>query len=53
MCRIKFQGESLATFLLYEVVKGAIISDLGVLGSPEPHGIVTDHFFIVETNERI
>ena len=27
--------------MLYEVVMGAIIADLGVLGSPEPHGIVT------------
>ena len=42
MCRIKFWGgESLVTFLLYEVVRGAIIADLGILGSPEPHGIVT------------
>ena len=41
MCRIKFQGESLGTFLLYEVVIDAIIVDLGVVGSPEPVRIVT------------
>ena len=41
MCRIKFQGESLGTFLLYEVVIDAIIVDLGVIGSPEPVRIVT------------
>ena len=48
MCRIKFQGESLGTFLLYEVVMDAIIVDLGVIGSPEPVRIVTanvDQFF--------
>ena len=31
MCKIKFKGESLETFLLYEVVMGAIFADLGVL----------------------
>ena len=41
MCRIIFQGEFLGTFLLYEVVIGAIIVDLGVIGSPEPVRIVT------------
>ena len=41
MCRIKFQEESLGTFLLYEVVIDAIIVDLGVIGSPEPVRIVT------------
>ena len=44
MCRIKFKGESLETFLLFEVDMGAIIADLGVVGSPEPHGIVTVNF---------
>ena len=38
---MKFQGESLGTFLPYEVVIDAIIVDLGVIGSPEPVRIVT------------
>ena len=35
MCRIKFQGESLGTFLVYEVVMGAINAHSRVAGSPE------------------
>ena len=47
MCRIKFQGESLGTFLLYEVVIDAIIVDLGVIGSPEPVRIVTVNLEVI------
>jgi len=36
MYRIKFQGESLETFSVYDVVKGAINAYLRVAGSPEP-----------------
>ena len=36
MCRIKFLGESLETFLVYDVVMGAINAHLRVGGSPEP-----------------
>ena len=36
MCRIKFQGESLETFSVYEVVMGAVNAYLRVAGSPEP-----------------
>ena len=36
MCKFKFRGESLATFLVYDVVMGAINVHLRVGGSPEP-----------------
>ena len=36
MCRIKFQGESLGIFSVYDVVMGAINAYLRVAGSPEP-----------------
>ena len=36
MSRIKFQGEPLETFFLYEIIKYAEIEDLGVIGPPRP-----------------
>ena len=36
MWRIKFQGESLGTFLVNDVVMGAINAHIWVCGSPEP-----------------
>ena len=36
MCRIEFQGESLETFLVSDVVMGAINTHIRVAGSPEP-----------------
>ena len=41
MCRIKFQGESLETFFIYEVVKYPENDDLGVVGPPGPARSVT------------
>ena len=41
MCRIKFQGESLQTFFIYDVNKYAENEDLGVVGPPEPVHSVT------------
>ena len=38
--------------LLYEVVMGAIIADLGVLGSPEPHGIVTVNITVIWSDPK-
>ena len=34
MFRIKFQGESLETFFLYEVIQHDLSADLGVIGPP-------------------
>ena len=44
MCRIKFQGESLETFSVYDVVMGAINAYLRVAGSPEPARSVSVKF---------
>ena len=41
MCRIKFQGESLETFFIYEVVQYPENEDLGVVGPPGPARNVT------------
>ena len=41
MCRIQFQGESLQTCFIYEVVKYPDDDDLGVVGPPEPARSVT------------
>ena len=47
MCRIKFQRESLETFLVYDVVMGAINGHLRVAGSPEPARSVSDKLIIL------
>ena len=44
MCRIKFQGESLETFVIYEVVLYPENDDLGVVGPPGPSRSVTVKF---------
>ena len=41
MFRIKFQGESLETFFLYEVIQHDLSADLGVIGPPGPARSVT------------
>ena len=41
MCRIKFQGESLEAFFIYEVVLYPENDDLGVVGPPGPARSVT------------
>ena len=41
MFRIKFQGESLETFFLYEVIQHDLSADLGVIGPPRPARSVT------------
>ena len=41
MCRIKFQGEPLETFFIYEVVYYPENDDLGVVGPPGPARSVT------------
>ena len=41
MFRIKFQGESLETFFLYEVIQHDLSADLGVIGPPGPVCSVT------------
>ena len=49
MCKIKFQGGSLKTFFIYEVVQDPENDDLGVVGPPGPARSVTvkkvDMFF--------
>ena len=44
MFRIKFQGESLETFFLYEVIQHDLSADLGVIGPPGPARSVTVKF---------
>ena len=51
MCRIKFQGEYLETFLVYDVGMGAINAHSRVAGSSEPARSVSVNFEQV-TNVR-
>ena len=53
MFRIKFQGESLETFFIYEVVKYAENEDLGVVGPPGPARSVTVNGPIMENFKRL
>ena len=41
MFRIEFQGESLETFFLYEVIQHGLSADLGVIGPLGPARSVT------------
>ena len=45
MSRIKFQGESLETFFLYEVIQHDLSADLGVIGPLGPARSVTVKYF--------
>ena len=50
MRKIKFQGEFIEPFFIYEVVKYAENEDLGVVGPPGPARSVTVNPLILETH---